>query len=607
MIQRPTTDEVYVQGQPVVVTGIAIGNGQPEPSEAASVTISVDGGAPVQAVLGLAPGVHKVPTNQFTATVPVSDTLGFHTITADAAFDNSLHNHAYVTMVRGEAGPPAMTPAKSLQITATNPGHPDGGGDDWAHHIVMENQTPPISVNGVSILTLAAIHARGNDFPVCEREWNNITAPDQDYDDDPVAFSGWLLLPELSGNDVPFTHPFGNDWECMVALDPEFTGLLAAGNVVDDEAPPDPTQQAPQRWEANSLGIPFPSGGFMAVEQDGGCVPFAFNPLLNIIRVGDRIAALGRWIVDSGHSVPVGNPIPPFNIQPKSYRAEVHPPMMMAIAGTRATADGQVTRLLLTSRPFLVGQMYATDTGNIQNDNAANDGGLLWHLNNEIQALGVTKWSIEAHPKITDKPFRGVHLLRMRVRPPAPSGRVTPVEVGQIQTSFQFTARSGVGVEVVPADDGVDLVIVLNSVNYTPFPLPPRSTVSITKDELGDAGALITLEQFLELLQLNVVDTIIAERALSNGVQTDLYTLPYVDVLDRSQAVPFVPISNIPGGQGVIVNDGQPFPVYGWLEIRTHHGLVANPGGPVVNAGVAHDEINPDPVGPPPQQGKANP
>ncbi|MDA8439689.1 MAG: hypothetical protein M0Z51_12650 [Propionibacterium sp.] len=566
-IQRPGVDEMYVAGQPVVVVGIVVGDGNPEPSEADAVTVSADGGAPVQATLAIVPGQHTAPTKRFTATVPVTDTLGFHTIVAEATFDNQSHSRAAVTMIRGEAGAPAKTPAASLEVMATNPGPPSTGDEDWAVHIVKGNRTPPIDVSGVSVLTLAAMLARGDDFPVCSREWNEITAPGEDYDDDPVAFSGWLLQPEISGNDVPFTHPFGNDWECMVALDPVFSGLLAQGNTVDDGA--DGTRA---RADADSLGITIPPGGIMAVEDDGGCVPLAFNPLLNLVRVGDRIAALGRWIVDAGHSVPVGEPVPPLNLQFKSYRAEVHPPMLLAIAGTRTTAAGDVvTRLLLTSRPFLARQVYATDTDTIQNDGAPDDGGLLWHLNSEIQKLGVSHTTIEAHPKIAEKPFRGVHFLRLRVRPPAPGGPVGPILAGgEIEVSFQVTHRSAVGVEVVPADDGVDVLLALNSVDYKPFPLPERETVSITKDELGDASALITLEQFLELIQLNVVDTVIAEKALSDGVQTDRYAVPGVDVLDRSHAVPFVPISAIPSPQGIVVDDGQPYPVFGFLELRRH-------------------------------------
>jgi hypothetical protein len=113
---------------------------------------------------------------------------------------------------------------------------------------------------------------RGDDYPVCEREWNQVTAPGGDYDVDTAGFSGWLLQPEISGADVPFTHPFGRDWECMVALDKDYAGLLAAGNAVPDGI--DATQAME---DAANLKICVPDGGLLAVETDGGCVPSALN------------------------------------------------------------------------------------------------------------------------------------------------------------------------------------------------------------------------------------------------------------------------------------------------------------------------------------------
>jgi len=140
---------------------------------------------------------------------------------------------------------------------------------------------------------------------VCEREWTQVTAPHEDYDDEPVAFSGWLLQPEISGKDLRLTHPFGFDWECMVALDSAYQSLLAPGNTIPDGAD---GQQA--KDDAARLAVPLRQGGLLAVETDGGCVPLAFNPAINFIRIGDRIAVLGRWIVDAGHAVLVADPTP---------------------------------------------------------------------------------------------------------------------------------------------------------------------------------------------------------------------------------------------------------------------------------------------------------
>jgi hypothetical protein len=217
-------------------------------------------------------------------------------------------------------------------------------------------------------------------------------------------------------------------------------------------------------------------------------------------------------------------------------------------------------------------QVYTTDTGSIYDDNGSEDGTFLWHINNEIEKLGgiiPASTTIEAHPKIASKPFKGVHLFRLRARPPAAGGK--PALHGlpeQIQVSYQFTCRSGVGVQVLAADNGVDIVVSLNSAGYTAPALPSRQTRVVTKDQLGDDGEIITLEQITSLLQVDVIDTVIQERALAHGIETDHYDVQDVNVLDRSHAVPFVAISDIPGGQGIVVDDNQPYPIYGFLEIR---------------------------------------
>jgi hypothetical protein len=51
-----------------------------------------------------------------------------------------------------------------------------------------------------------------------------------------------------------------------------------------------------------------------------------------------------------------------------------------------------------------------------------------------------------------------------------------------------------------------------------------------------------------------------------------------VNALDRSHAVPFVSIDQIPAGQGIVIDDNQPYPLVGFLEIRKHHPVVVGGG-----------------------------
>src|SRR5262245_55872892 len=570
-VLQPTSNAIVDPQKPLRVGGRAVGNGMPEPSLVDEVTVSVDGGSPVQAHLTSVP--HQF-ASLFDASVQVPRIGGPHTVTVVAKFDNNVTKRVSVTVVVNLA---AKSPQESLQVSVVNPPHP--AGSNWSADIVKQNRSsfPTLA----SLLSLAVCAKRGNDFPVCAREWVQVRAPTVDYDLDTVGFAGWLLQPEISGNDVPFTHPFGRDWECMVALDQQYTGLLAPANAV-----PDGADGSAAMADANALGIPV-IGGLLAVETDSANVPSGLKAFGDTVRVGDRIAVFGRWIVDSGHSVSttVGD----------SYRAEVHPPMLMAIGGDRpgSTAGETVTRVVVTTRPYLVQQVYTTDISTIYNDSGSNDGTLLQHLNNEVDKLHGTipsSTTIEAHPKIASKPFSGVHLFRMSIRPPSPAvrvgGTVTP---SQVQVSFQFTCRTGVGVQVVGADDHVDLVISLNSVGYHAPPLPPRQTDTWTKDRLnsidGGAADLLTFEQIASLFEGSPVSAVVAEHALAHGIETDKYDVPDVNVMDRSHAVPFVNTNQIPAAQGIVINDNQPYPVVGFVEVRRHSvGVVATLEGRTASA-----------------------
>lgn len=558
--------------QPVAVTGSATGKGGVEPDEADTVTVSVDGGPPVEATVTIV-AHQQVPTVHFAAEVQAPDSTGFHEIFAVATYGSGLKAGATVTVLVQRLLVSAVTPQESLQVSSSwvNPEPPSAG--DWATDIVKANRSSFATL--ASLLSAAVWSQRGDQYPVCTREWNQVTAPAEDRNQVPAGFSGWLLQPEISQDDVAFTHPFGPpegpggrnvDWECMVALDPEYIGLLAPGNAVDDGAA---GQLA--RHDADTLHIKIPDGGMLAVETDSACVPSALKPPFgDNVRVGDRIAVFGRWIVDAGHAVspPSGG---------TSYRAEVHPPLLMAIGGTRRGDDGEsLTRIILTSRPYLVKQVFTTDTSTIYDDSAPDDGTLLEHLNREIDKLHhIQSVTIEAHPKIASMPFVGANVFQFSVRPP-------PTNVGGVvQVSFQFSCRSGIVVQVLGQDDHVDVLVLFNSADYVPPPLPERHTYAIPRDQLGDASDLISLEQFVSLFEVNKIATAITEQALARGIDTDRYDVPDVDPLDRSHAVPFVHVNQIPAGQpGIVIDnsDSQPYPVFGFLEIRWHPAdVVGNP------------------------------
>ena len=185
---------------------------------------------------------------------------------------------------------------------------------------------------------------------------------------------------------------------------------------------------------ANRLGLMV--DGVMHVEIDRGLLPLAQRA-----QQGDRIAILGRWIVDTGHNDP--------------YGAEIHPPLMMACARPITPYE---TFLSVGSRPFLVGQGFG-------------DGALRQHLLNEIVQVELNPFKnrIEAHPQIHE-PFHGIVLMHMTVRPP--TSRTSPSD--SLQFQFHFTTRTGVAVQVVPSADSVDVWIAMNDVGYSSPPVPNR-------------------------------------------------------------------------------------------------------------------------------------
>jgi hypothetical protein len=158
------------------------------------------------------------------------------------------------------------------------------------------------------------------------------------------------------------------------------------------------------------------------------------------------------------------------------------------------------------------------------------------------------------------------------VRPPTAPGFGDLI--AEVQVSFRFTCRTGVGVQVIGVGDHVDVLVALNGAGYHPPPLPPRHTDTWTKDRLdaidSSSSDLITFEQIASVFQISPVSAIIAEQALAHGVETDSNVVRDVDALNRSHAVPFVSTNQIPGGQGIVIDDDQPYPVVGFLEIRRH-------------------------------------
>ena len=148
------------------------------------------------------------------------------------------------------------------------------------------------------------VDADGGTFPVGNLkrplqpalEWIPVFDKNDEYDTKMAAVAGNVVTADISGNDVPFTHPFGiYDWECTVAPDKGFEVLFAPSNTLGPDLRGSGEYQFAMYWARAVYGLDPP--GIIGVETDHGLIPPGFEPV-----EGDRVAIYGRWIVDGGHT-----------------------------------------------------------------------------------------------------------------------------------------------------------------------------------------------------------------------------------------------------------------------------------------------------------------
>ncbi len=85
-------------------------------------------------------------------------------------------------------------------------------------------------------------------------EWAQVLAPADEYDNSTlVGSAGWVVAPEYSGVDVPFSHPFGFDWEFQIALDDDAKGYPDLLSPANAEGEGDPNHNS--ILLANALGL----------------------------------------------------------------------------------------------------------------------------------------------------------------------------------------------------------------------------------------------------------------------------------------------------------------------------------------------------------------
>jgi hypothetical protein len=395
-------------------------------------------------------------------------------------------------------------------------------------------------------------------------EWAQVKDLKQEYDDTTlIGASGWVVAPDDSGGDVPFSHPFGFDWEFSIALDVPSQSLLSPANASAEEGDESPNHNGIAL--ADQLGLTVPEG-LLGFEWDIDLLPASYRGQVNH---GDRIAVLGRWILDQAHN------------EDGFYRTEIHPPLLVASAAVVQLPDqsAQRTRVLFMSRPYLSGQTYTTHLDTRYVDGVDDDGPLYEHSKSQlIQVLTFRSAMIEIHPKIKSKPFRGSHQAQFVVQPPGPR----PASDAELLVSYRFTVRTPCRVAVEPfLVLGVEALLVTVDLRenadgreYQPPDLPSSHEETYSTDDLdklssGAGGRIAFVESLIEglvaLLSLFLGGYI--RYIFGRGIKTDVFEpLPEIDVLDPTGGVADLPVQQIAAGAGVVQDDNQPYPITGWLE-----------------------------------------
>jgi hypothetical protein len=396
-------------------------------------------------------------------------------------------------------------------------------------------------------------------------EWQQVQSARGEYDDGTLmGATGWVVAPEESGADVPFSHPFGFDWECSIALDAPSRGLLSPANASAEEEEGSPNRNGIAL--ADQLGLTTPEG-LLGLEWDKGLLPASYRGQVNH---GDRIAVLGRWILDNGHNVD------------GFYRTEIHPPLLIATGSVQQPADGSEprTRVLFMSRAFLAGQTY-TNILDTRNQDGVDDDGPLLHPLLESHAfkqltsvLSFGSTMIEIYPKIKEKPFRGSHVATFVVSPPQPR----PDPFAQLVVSYRFNVRPPCRVTITqnPDSENRDSVLVIvelretgdDGTQYQAPNLTGRREETYSTDDLdllspGSGSSIALGEHLIELL----VGGIYAWLILRRGLKADVFaSLPEFNILDPNGGVSGIPVQQIVPGEGVVSGFDRDCPVTGWIE-----------------------------------------
>jgi hypothetical protein len=348
-------------------------------------------------------------------------------------------------------------------------------------------------------------------------EWGDVVPGLQAY------ASGTVSRVHFGKNgDLPFTHPFGDDMTFDMVLDKPYAGLAQVTGSGLTGIPP------------GSLHTEI-AEGLIPHGSDGDYLP-GFTP-----KDGDRAAAYGPWIIDCGHD---------------DYHTEIHPPSVIAFAHQ----DGTSTVSNVYSDPYVVTQLFNPDpsrAADLSDPSRLTDPDTLafpqYVLHLILGMLGSGppafqgKDRLESHVLVDAN--RSIQGVTWYVCAPGskPSG-------ASLSVTSNFTARSGVDIEVTPNDDiGCAEVTATVTSSYQPQDVVRKDCVldwNILNRQASAALMLPGLDVRKSLADL-------VPGSIRDKVERD----PIVDCYDPLSAPPL-------GTSGKItVSDDQPYPFYGQVSV----------------------------------------
>ena len=125
--------------------------------------------------------------------------------------------------------------------------------------------------------------------------------------------------------------------------------------------------------------------------------------------------------------------------------------------------------------------------------------------------------------------------------------------------------------------DEIDVFVLMDSDQYDPPELPQRTECVYDRDHLDRLSS----GSGIQILGLEAITIALAallpwgglglaayvKYILGRGIKTDKYEpLPELEVMDASRAVVDMPVNDVPPGHGIVVDDEQHYPVFGWIE-----------------------------------------